>query len=248
MARKFCVLHCLQGTHWTDHGQSWIDILRKSAEEHWDVFISYKGEFPENIHEYHGVVITGSISSAYDDDPWIKKLCKLVRDCVSSEKGPKLLGGCFGHQLLAHALGGKVTKNPSGKCALRAEHIELSEKMTEQGYVKKALEQFKTSLPKVLVVLESHNDQVIEFSQDLGVKVNVWATSKTANIEIFAIGDRVLGVQCHPEMTTEDFKTKIFPKEKVTNQERQDCLKTFEQNPKLDHEFIHEVWRQFLHS
>jgi GMP synthase (glutamine-hydrolysing) len=60
-----------------------------------------------------GVIVTGSASSVVDMEPWMERtaarLLELVRDEVP------LLGICFGHQLLGHALGGQVARNPRGR-------------------------------------------------------------------------------------------------------------------------------------
>ena len=53
-----------------------------------------------------GFLIPGSASSAYDEDPWIAKLCEVIRDLRRDKR--QVVGVCFGHQVIAQALGGKV--------------------------------------------------------------------------------------------------------------------------------------------
>uniref|UniRef100_A0A6B2LJT7 Glutamine amidotransferase domain-containing protein n=1 Tax=Arcella intermedia TaxID=1963864 RepID=A0A6B2LJT7_9EUKA len=57
-------------------------------------------------------MITGSVASAYDEVPWINELCQLIRKL--HPMNIKLVGICFGHQVIAHALGSKVERNPRG--------------------------------------------------------------------------------------------------------------------------------------
>ncbi|ELZ95082.1 GMP synthase [Haloferax mucosum ATCC BAA-1512] len=63
------------------------------------------GHLPDHF-EYDGVVITGSSSSVYWDDEWIRTLVSWVADADDREL--PILGVCFGHQVLAAALGGTV--------------------------------------------------------------------------------------------------------------------------------------------
>lgn len=50
----------------------------------------------------------------YEETPWIKTLLRYVRFLHESQARVKLIGICFGHQLIAQALGGHVCKNPRG--------------------------------------------------------------------------------------------------------------------------------------
>ncbi len=59
-----------------------------------------------------GWVVTGSRHGVYDDLPWIEPLKQFLRDCVA-RKIP-IAGICFGHQILAEALGGRAEKSPKG--------------------------------------------------------------------------------------------------------------------------------------
>ena len=71
-----------------------------------------EGEFPDDIHAVDAYLITGSKSSVYDDKPWIKQLMQFVRELHARRK--KLVGICFGHQLVARALGGHTEKSDKG--------------------------------------------------------------------------------------------------------------------------------------
>ena len=77
------------------------------------VFNALESVFPTNLSEFDAYVITGSKYSAYEDLPWIRNLKHVVSQ-IHSTTTSKILGICFGHQILAEALGGKVSKNPKG--------------------------------------------------------------------------------------------------------------------------------------
>ncbi|MEK9911030.1 MAG: type 1 glutamine amidotransferase [Candidatus Puniceispirillum sp.] len=68
--------------------------------------------FPDSIDEFDGFLITGSAYGVYDDVPFIAKLMDLVRQIHAARK--PLAGICFGHQIIAHALGGHAQKWPHG--------------------------------------------------------------------------------------------------------------------------------------
>lgn len=71
-----------------------------------------EGQWPANPAEYTGFVVTGSPASVNDDSPWIRQLEALVRQ-VHARRQP-LVGLCFGHQVIAKALGGRVGQSPGG--------------------------------------------------------------------------------------------------------------------------------------
>jgi GMP synthase-like glutamine amidotransferase len=70
------------------------------------------GDFPDGPKAAEGWLITGSRHGAYDDLPWIPPLEELIR--AIRKAGRPLVGICFGHQIIAQALGGKVEKFAGG--------------------------------------------------------------------------------------------------------------------------------------
>lgn len=88
--------------------------LLRAVEPTLDI-VSYEvqhGDYPQNIDEVDAYLITGSKASVYDDVGWIHRLADFVGTLHSARK--KLLGICFGHQMVAHALGGKTEKSRKG--------------------------------------------------------------------------------------------------------------------------------------
>lgn len=68
-------------------------------------------QFPEQAEDYDAYLITGSSAGVYEDLPWIAPTMEFLR---SAKGRAKLVGVCFGHQLMAETFGGKVIKSPKG--------------------------------------------------------------------------------------------------------------------------------------
>jgi len=75
----------------------------------WTVF---ENQMPKDPAQMDGWIITGSKFGAYEDHKWIPPLEAFLRDCLS-RKIP-IAGICFGHQILAQAMGGRVEKSTKG--------------------------------------------------------------------------------------------------------------------------------------
>ncbi|KAH1117220.1 hypothetical protein AAZX31_17G068600 [Glycine max] len=156
----------------------------------WDLFRVYDGDFPDfsDLNKYHGFVITGSPSDAYGNDYWILKLCFMLQTLDAMQK--KVLGICFGHQVLCRALGGRVCKSNTGwDVGFRQVHFM---KDLTRSYRYLAEHEMMT---ESLSIIEVHQDEVYEVP--LGAEVI--ASSDKTRVEMFAISDHILGIQGHPE-------------------------------------------------
>ena len=88
----------------------------------WDI-IHHPEAYPDPS-EFEAILITGSRTpcgyclilgySAYEDKEWIHKLCRYVKRIYKEFPSKKIIGICFGHQIIAQALGGKVELNQKG--------------------------------------------------------------------------------------------------------------------------------------
>ncbi len=96
------------------HGQ-FPQMFARLLDGHGLTFASYDVEnmvFPEGIHACDGWLLTGSKHGAYDDKPFIPPLETFIRDAF--DKSVPMVGICFGHQIIAQALGGTVKKFDGG--------------------------------------------------------------------------------------------------------------------------------------
>lgn len=90
-------------------------MFRRLLDGHGFRFTTWRvadGAFPDDATQADGWLITGSRHGAYDDLPWIAPLEALIRDI--RDAGRPLVGVCFGHQIVAQALGGRVEKFAGG--------------------------------------------------------------------------------------------------------------------------------------
>jgi GMP synthase-like glutamine amidotransferase len=147
------------------------------------VFDVEHGCYPADLDECDGYVITGSRMSVYDDEPWIKELGSFVQELDKQQK--KLVGICFGHQLVAHVLGGKTQASNKG-WGVGCHNSRL-------------LTTVAKNLPGVdeFSLLSSHKDQVSE----LPPNADLIASNAFCEIAAMRIEDHILTFQGHPEFT-----------------------------------------------
>jgi GMP synthase-like glutamine amidotransferase len=125
-------------------------------------------------------LVTGSRHSVYDDAPWIFELAKFIAKALNEDK--KLIGICFGHQLMAHFFGGKVAMANAGW----AVGVHTSEIQHRNWMPDGAL---------ALNLLSSHKDQV----QKLPDHATLFASNEFCPFAGFTMSDQVITIQGHPE-------------------------------------------------
>ncbi|KTD74679.1 glutamine amidotransferase-related protein [Legionella waltersii] len=187
------------------------------------VFNVENGEFPKSIHEVDAYLISGSRHGVYDDYPWIKQLEQFVRLLHLEQK--KLVGICFGHQLVAQALGGTVVKSPKGWGVGMSQNQVYHQK----EWMVPKVEQFN--------ILVSHQDQVIE----LPPGAELLAGSDFCPNYMLQVGSTVLTIQGHPEFTKDYSRDLMVSKEdKVSESEFSRAIQSLalEENDGLIAEWI----------
>lgn len=158
-------------------------IERTGATVEWRMFDAFNGELPESIDACDGYLITGSRAGIDDDFGWIARLEGVVRDIAAS--GRPLVGLCFGHQLIARALGGDVEKSPNGWGIGLHRHRASAQKpwMTPE-------------LPEFILPV-FHQDQVTELPPDS----ELLASNDHCRNFIIQFNEHTLGIQGHPEFS-----------------------------------------------
>ncbi|MCG3197118.1 MAG: type 1 glutamine amidotransferase [Candidatus Omnitrophica bacterium] len=144
-----------------------------------------------DLSRFSAMVLTGSPASAYDNEAWIEALKSLVREAVT-RRFPTL-GVCFGSQLIAEAMGGKVERHMAG-WELGDKEIEL----TPEGKSDPLFE----GIPARFRAIESHQDAVVR----LPPGAELLATNPFCPVQAFGVGEFLRAVQFHPEMGPEHLR------------------------------------------
>jgi GMP synthase-like glutamine amidotransferase len=140
-----------------------------------------RGEYPPALVVDDVLLITGSRHSVYEPLPWMPPLVAYVQAQHALRR--KLIGVCFGHQLLAAALGGETRRAGVGW----AVGVHEARVLARRPWMLPRLDRF--------ALLCSHRDQVVT----LPAGAERLAETALCPVAAFAIGDHVLGVQAHPE-------------------------------------------------
>lgn len=154
-------------------------MFARLLEGHGLSYVTYNvvdNEFPASADECDGWLITGSKHGAYEDHNWIPPLEQLIRDVQKS--GRPLVGVCFGHQIIAQALGGTVEKFKNGWSVGRTDYTIDGQPMALNAW---------------------HQDQVTV----LPPGATVIGHSDFCDHAALLYGDTILTVQPHPEHTAE---------------------------------------------
>jgi len=152
-----------------------VTLARVSAEE--DVLGAAR-------QDVDGIIISGSPRDAWKDDPVNDRLCELIRLCQT--QSIPLLGVCYGHQILARALGGIVARHPDG--------FELGNTPVELTGAGRASPLFE-DIPTGFDVISSHADAVLEMPPGAELTVRGDYTLNQG----FHWRLQLFGVQFHPE-------------------------------------------------
>jgi GMP synthase (glutamine-hydrolysing) len=147
----------------------------------------YEGEELPSPEEVDGVVVTGSSAMVSHREAWAERTAEWLRGAVTADV--PILGICFGHQLLAHALGGRVGPNPRGR------EIGTISVALESGA---AADPLLGGLPSRIEVHATHMESVLELPPD----TELLATSqRDPHHAMRVMGRPVWGVQFHPEFS-----------------------------------------------
>lgn len=189
-----------------------------------DTFAVLDGEFPTRLDLYDVIVVTGSKHGVYEDHPWIAPLEALLRKAMA--QGKKVIAICFGHQVLAQALGGRVEKSDKGLGVGLMDYDILG----SDG----------TPAPRKLYAW--HQDQVVT----VPVGAHVIARSDFCPIAGLRYGDQAISFQPHPEFTAAYMRALIDARSGSSLGEAQAAKALASLEQPCDSAYIQAVFKDFM--
>ena len=158
-------------------------LLNRAGRELQYVALSpVRGQMPASVDDCDGWLITGSRHGVYDELEWMAPLQDFIR--AVAQDGRPLIGVCFGHQIMAAAMGGKVVKSDLGwKVGLQ--HYRL-----ERGFA------WMHEQPETVAIHAWHQDQVVVCPPS----AEVFLSAPDCAYAGLSYGDSMISVQAHPEI------------------------------------------------
>lgn len=138
------------------------------------------GALPDDPAAFAGAVVTGSAAGVYDDLPWIAPLSDWLR---AARGRTRLVGICFGHQIMAEVFGGRVEKSDRGWGVGLHRYDIVSD------------EAWMHPRAASIAIPVSHQDQVVAAPDD----ARLIARSDFTPFAGLAWGEDAMSFQCHPE-------------------------------------------------
>jgi GMP synthase (glutamine-hydrolysing) len=180
------------------------DLIRETIGSGWDGgyrVVDVVAEAPPPPSEARAVVITGSAASVPDRHPWMIRTEAWLREVVAA-KTPTF-GICFGHQILAQALGGEVQRNPRGR--------EIGTRTIERTGPAPIF----AGVPDRFEAQVTHVDSVVR----LPPGAEPLARSDREDHHAIRFAETCYGVQFHPEMDAEVMRAYVETRRDVLNDE-----------------------------
>lgn len=145
--------------------------------------------------EVHGVIPLGGVMGAMDDDaaPWLPDERALLVDAV--DRGIPVLGICLGGQLLAAAMGGRVTLGPATEIGV------VDVQLTPEGQRDPVLSHAVPRSGEDIPAAQWHQDNIV----DLPSGAELLLTNSACRVQGFRIGQNAYGLQLHPELDVATF-------------------------------------------
>jgi len=167
--------------------ENWTADAMGLAPDKWRCVNVQAGESLPDPGEFVGCVITGSHDMVTENSDWMQAATAWVREAVQALP---MLGICFGHQLMANAMGGKAAYHPDGM-EIGTVDIKLKAAAVDDPLF--------ASLPGSFPAHVTHSQSAFELPPD----AVLLASSEHEAHQAFRVGEHAWGVQFHPEFDAE---------------------------------------------
>ena len=186
----------------TNSPERFINLLEPSLPEaKWTTIHCLEDSLPDDANGSDAYLITGGKYSVFEDLDWQHKLFDFIQQIYN--KNIPLLGICYGHQAIAHVLGGHVERFDNGWGA-GVTSVNVIDQPT-----------WLQPMAEKIYLLAMHQDQVTK----MPTEATRFLDSHFCHTSGFYIEDRVLAIQQHPEFTTEHCRNLIVKrKERIGKQ------------------------------
>jgi GMP synthase-like glutamine amidotransferase len=172
------------------------DMFQKLFSDYFEdveitVYDVTQNEYPASLNEVAGYLSTGSRFSVNDEEPWIIRFRNFIETLFEERK--KFVGICFGHQMIAHALGGRVVKSERG-WGLGVKRVNI---LRDMPWMDPPLRGYE--------LIVTHQDQVAV----LPPGAVLLGENSHCPFSLYQLDDHFLSMQAHPELEA-DFITQLL--------------------------------------
>lgn len=193
-----------------DYSDMFTAMLREYASEvELEIYDVQEGDYPPDLEACDAYVCNGSAASVYDDEEWIRQLEAFIRRLYRENR--KLVGICFGQQVMAQALGGQVASSDRGWGV----GVKTARVIKRRPWMDPAAETFR--------LLLSHQDQIVDLPPD----GEVLAENAHCPVSMFQVGETFLGIQGHPDFTKDYARGLMHMRKDIIGKE---CLERADQS------------------
>lgn len=209
-----------------DYPEAFADLLGPEQVD----LVTYdvqKDPVPADPTAHDGWLVSGSASSAYEPLAWIPPVERFLRQMIEVEA--PLVAVCFGHQLLAQAMGGRVERSEAG-WGVGVHRYDLLDRT--------ATWMDPPALGGRIRLIASHQDQVTE----LPAGAKVIAKTDHCKVAAYTLGRRALAVQPHPEFSADVSRELIALRRDAIGAERADAALASLDQPLADDRRLVASW------
>ena len=192
-----------------------------------------RGQVPDSIDECDGWLISGSRHGVYDHLDWMAPLQDFIRQVAEAHL--PLIGICFGHQIVAAALGGEVVKSDRGwGVGVNSYHVDKRYAWMQQ------------QVPESVAMYAFHQDQVVT----LPAAAEVFLSSDFCPFAGLSYGDSIISVQAHPEFEAayEQALLEMFGGNLIPADVAQQALAAMEAGAQTDTRLLADWFAEFFLS